>query len=206
MWPTKIRAYAQLQKIAQIGYTLQPGESYIRVYKVNTYEANPTWTRYEHTVPLATYYPLSLLIWRLRCLSDIFNAKRYSKTTIHPMLKRYLQYLDDTLDYIWGECLAHGTPYNDWWPPSLLRWASIELNVGRHSSRFIEDWKGTRRRAVPPFLPLQLGELKKKVAASFPSFRGPFKNKLKWEELSVAEQRWMRIEVSKWLAIEGGAF
>jgi len=36
MWPTKIRAYAQLQKIAQIGYTLQPGESYIRVYKVNT--------------------------------------------------------------------------------------------------------------------------------------------------------------------------
>jgi len=116
-----------------------------------------------------------------------------------------MEYLDDTLDYVWGECLAHGTPYEDnWWPPSLLRWAAIEFSVGRHSSCFVNEWQVTRQRAIPHFSPPQLGDLKKKMAVTHPCFGGPFKKKLKWEELSVAEQRRMKTEVSKWLGIEEG--
>jgi len=205
VFPNKVKPYDRLQKIAQIHYTLKRGATFLKVYKRNAYEAHSTWSRYGHTAPLHIEYPLSTIIWRMRCLSDLFDSRRDAKTTIRPILKRYMEYLDDTLDYVWGECLAHGTPYEDnWWPPSLLRWSAIEFSVGRHTSCFVDEWQATRQRAVPHFSPPQLEGLKKKMAVTHPCFGGPFKKKLKWEELSVAEQRRMRTEVSKWLAIEEG--
>ena len=140
MWSEKVPANWKLQEIYQIKYSLMadgPNNEFTQVFANNILSRDPpyTWVQVPNHYVLwldILFSWLSMWEWLIRNLS---------RGPALIAVKKYLAYLDRTLDAFFAEVQANAEDMTPDWSSRILDYFLCkEYHIGRHSTQRVQEW------------------------------------------------------------------